>query len=150
MTMFRRLRLVLTLVVAVAAGAVATVSLTPPPAGAESTTTGNPWTFTETSDQAEGLRINAAEGANGQPLIVYDYLNQPIFAVNRAGGAAVFGDDFRVLRGDDIYHGQTTLSADNPNPAVCVRNGQLWIGGVEGHAWRCADLGGGYGWWQVW
>lgn len=113
------------------------------------TTTSNPWVFTETDDQAEGLRINAAEGANGQPFIVYDHLGQPIFAINRAGGAAVLGDNFGVFAGSDIFHAQITISPDPPNSAACVRNGQLWIGGPSGNIWRCADLGGGYGWWPV-
>ncbi len=113
----------------------------------------NPWVFTETNPAAEGLRINAAAGANGQPFVVYDYLNQPIGGFNRAGGFWVAGDNISVSPGNDIYHAQTTISPDDPNPAVCVRAGQLWIGGTEGGFWRCADLDGSgpspLAWWPA-
>ncbi|MCK9929431.1 hypothetical protein MXD62_19985 [Frankia sp. Mgl5] len=145
-----RLRLALLaflLVAAISVVAVAAVSQSP--ASAESTDTGNPWVFQETDDQAEGLVIRAAEGANGQPFIVYDYLNQPIGGFNRAGGFWVAGDNISNFAGSDIYHAQTTISPDAPNGAVCVRNGQLWIGGPNGQIFRCANLGGGFGWWLV-
>lgn len=130
-------------VLAATLGATVAVGLAGPgaPAGAQ-VTTPNPWVFTETNPAAEGLRINAAAGANGQPFIVYDYLNQPIGGFNRAGGFWVAGDNISNFAGNDIFHAQTTISPDNPNPAVCVRAGQLWIGGPDGRIWRCADIDG--------
>lgn len=129
---------------AVAAGACA---LIPGPATA-STATGNPWTYQMTSTTADGLVIRGTSGTNN-PLIVFDRLGQPIAAVGEAGGLKVFGDNIGVNTGSDIFHSQVTISPNNPDPAVCVRNGQLWVGGPAGDIWRCANLGGGYAWWPA-
>jgi hypothetical protein len=122
------------------------------PARADSATvTGNPVVVQMTDPDADGLVVHGTTGTNN-PLIVYDPYLQPIVAVGEYGGFKVFGDCSAVNRGDDVYHSQVTLCADEPNPAVCVRNGQLWIGGVAGKVWRCADLDGGAwngGWWEV-
>jgi hypothetical protein len=120
------------------------------PARAATSTDGNPWTYTETDASQQGLVINAAAGANGQPFIVYDHLHQPIGWFNRAGGLYVDGDDVNLLQGDDIYHSWVRLSVTNPVAADCVRTGQLVIGGsatsAGGHIWRCVV---GQGWWQI-
>lgn len=132
---------------ALTAGACA---LLPGPASATTSTGGNPWTYQATSTTQDGLVVQGAAGTGDPSLfIVKDHLGQPIFNILAAGGAAVMGDDFRVMAGSDIFHGQITVSASNPNPAVCVRAGQLWIGGPAGDIWRCANLGGGYAWWPA-
>ncbi len=123
------------------------------PAQAETTTTANPWTYQMTDPTKDGLVIRGTTGSNN-PFIVYDPYVQPIVAVGEYGGFKVFGDCSAVNRGDDVYHSQVTLCADEPVASVCVRNGQLWIGGAGGHVWRCADLDGPGGpspfaWWMA-
>lgn len=121
------------------------------PARAATSTDSNTWTYTMTNPSADGLVINGTTGTNN-PLIIKDHLGQPITAVGEDGGLKVFGDNLAVNAGSDIYHSQVTMSPSNPVAAVCVRSGQLWMGGPDGHVWRCADLDGGTwtgGWWQV-
>jgi len=106
----------------------------------------NPWVFRATNPNAEGLRIQSTGGPNGQLLIVYDHLNQPIFAVNKAGGASVYGDNLNVHQGADIFHPWVRISVADPRPADCVATGQLVIGGSPGSGgriWRCVV---GRGW----
>ncbi len=118
-----------------------------------SRTGGNPWVFQQTNQTAEGLRINGSGGPNGQLLIVYDRLNQPIFWVNKDGGAFVGGDNISVMDGYDIFNPRVRLSPHYPDPDVCVRKGQLWIGGPRGRIYRCSDPDGdgprGYRWRDV-
>ncbi|WP_462187540.1 MULTISPECIES: hypothetical protein [unclassified Frankia] len=116
---------------------------------AQSSFTGNPWVFRATNQSAEGLRIQSTGGPNGQLFIVYDHLNQPIFAVNKAGGAGVFGDNFNVHQGNDILHPWVRISVTDPQPADCVTTGQLVLGGSTGsggRVWRCVV---GQGWTPV-
>lgn len=143
----RPLLVIAAVLVAVAALAVSFTHT--PTARAAAATNANPWAMQMSVPTQDGLVITGVAGSSSQALLVKDYLNQPIFTVSQAGGAAVMGDDLRVLDGSDIFHGQITISPDNPNSAVCVRNGQLWIGGPGGGIWRCANLGGGFGWWPV-
>lgn len=103
---------------------------------------GNPWSFVMNNQTGDGLVLVGSDGTNSNILLVKDHLNQPIFSVLKAGGASVLGDDFRVMSGADPLHGQVTISPLNPNSAMCVRGGQLWIGGPNGGIWRCADLDG--------
>ncbi|KJE21036.1 hypothetical protein FF36_04630 [Frankia torreyi] len=116
---------------------------------ASGTSFDNPWVFRATNQASEGLRIQSTGGPNGQLLIVYDNFNQPIFAVNKAGGASVFGDNFNVHQGGDIFHPWVRLSVVDPRPADCVTTGQLVIGGSAtsgGRIWRCVV---GRGWLPV-
>jgi hypothetical protein len=138
--MKRHVRLFLCLAVAVLVGAgltVVGVIVTPTTAGAA---TGNPWTYSMSNANADGLVIRGSNGTNN-PLVVFDHLNQPIAAVAEAGGFKVFGDNIGVNPGSDIYHSQVTISPDDPIASVCVRAGQLWVGGPAGHVWRCAGSG---------
>lgn len=104
----------------------------------------NPWHYRMANpDTAQpGMVVHANGGANGQVFEVRDHAGQPIFAVNKAGGVAVLGDAFRVMDGSDPYRGQVTVSPYPPDPAVCVRDGQLWIGGPAGGLWRCTTAPG--------
>jgi hypothetical protein len=117
------------------------------PAQAETSTTA-PMTITM-EEAGDGLTLVGDDGPeNDSILLVKDHLDQPIFSILEAGGAAVLGDDFRIL--DPNLHARVTLSMYEPNPAVCVANGLLWIGGADGRVWRCADLDGGTwngAWW---
>lgn len=111
----------------------------------------NPWVLTETNANAEGLRINAAEGANGQPFVVYDYLNQPIAAINRAGGFGVFGDMISGFDGPDIFNYQVRIDPVNSAPpsGECLglsgKYDRLWIGGRGSTAGMYQCKVGGYG-----
>jgi hypothetical protein len=100
----------------------------------------NPWTFSMNDPRADGLVIHGT-GGNSNPFIVFDRYGQPIAAVGEAGGLKVFGDNIGVNPGSDIFHSQVTISPGDPVAAVCVRPGQLWLGGPEGHVWRCAGAG---------
>lgn len=143
--MARRLRKVLLLLAAATLGALLAVSVGP--AQADTSVADNPWQHAMT-DPGNGLVIVGDDGPqNDAALLVEDHLNQPIFAVLEAGGAAVLGDQFRVL--DSGLYPRITLSASPPDQSVCTVNGLLWIGGPGGGIWRCADLGGGFGWWLV-
>lgn len=58
------------------------------PASAVEAHTDNPWDYTMTNaNGVHGLRITGATSGNAQALEVKDYLDQPIFGVNLAGGA---------------------------------------------------------------
>lgn len=153
MSRAHRTRLTLLAALTVLYTALVTVQLTatPTPAEAETTTDSNPWTYTMSAD-APGMRIYGSTGGDNRVFETFDHLAQPIFGVNEAGGAWVADDEFRVFDGGDIYHGQITISPFWPRTEVCVRNGQLWVGGPSGQIWRCADLDGGEwngGWWPV-
>lgn len=129
--MARRLRIAVLLIVAVALGAA--MALTVAPAGA---VTGNPWPYTMNNVNADGLVVQGSgPGANNSALLVRDHLNQPIFTVLEAGGAAVMGDQFRVMHGADPFNGEITLSPDAPVASTCVRWGQFHLG--NGHLYRC-------------
>lgn len=136
--MRRRVRLLLCPALAVAVGAGLTAA-TPNPANA-TTVTGNSWTYQMNNPAADGLIIRGTSGTNN-PLIVFDRFNQPIAAVGEAGGFKVFGDNIGVNAGFDIYHSQVTISPTDPAADVCVRAGQLWLGGSDGHIWRCVSVG---------
>jgi hypothetical protein len=148
-----RPRRFLTLLFAAVAVAVAAmvVSLSQPPAAhASSTQTANPWTLQMDNPAADGLVVRGTTGTNN-PFVVFDHLGQPIAAIPEAGGFKVFGDNIGVNPGSDIYHSQVTISPNDPDNNVCVRSGQLWIGG-SGHIWHCVDLDGSgpspLAWWQ--
>lgn len=70
----------------------------------------------------DGIRIYGPQGQTGssQILIVLDYLGAPIFAIPAAGGPSVFGDDFRIFAGGDIFNPEIAL---RKNGAVQVRRG---------------------------
>jgi len=102
---------------------------------------GNPWTFSMNDPNADGLVVRGSTGM-ANPFIVFDRFNQPIAAVGETGGFKVFGDNIGVNAGTDIMHSQVTISPNGPSANVCVRPGQLWIGGSAGRIWRCA--GGGH------
>lgn len=114
----------------------ATITLVTPAAQAETWTTDNAWTHIMTTP-GDGIVIYGDDGPeNDNALLIKDYLDQPIFTVQEAGGAAVMGDQFRVLAGDDIYNAVVTVSPDTP-PATCPKVGALWIG--PGNVWKCVN-----------
>lgn len=142
--------LILLAVALLIAAAAAVAGLTAPHAAqASSTTTANPWTMQMTDGTQDGLVVRGTTGTSN-PFLVFDRLGQPIFGVGEAGGAKVYGDDLSVYAGSDIFHADTTISPNTPNPAVCVRPDQMWIG--HGHIWHCEDIDGSgpspLAWWQ--
>jgi hypothetical protein len=117
----------LAFMVAVMASVLAVAESLPTPASA-----------TNPTINATAVKITADSGqVDSSPLEVDDHLGQPIFGVLRARGAYIAGDQFPVLASSDIYHGQITTSPSQPDQTVCVRAGQLWIGGTQGAIWRC-------------
>jgi hypothetical protein len=138
-----RPRRFLTLLFAAVALAVAAmiVSFEQPHAAHASTTTGNPWNYTMTNPNADGLVIHGTTGTTN-PFLVFDHLGQPIAAIGEAGGFKVLGDCSSVNLGSDIYYSQVTMCGTDPNPSICVRAGQLWLGGAGGHLWRCESRNG--------
>jgi hypothetical protein len=124
------------------------------PARAESETDGNPWSMTM-DGPGDGLVLTGDDGPeNDHILVAYDYLMQPVAGIGEDAGLWVMGDDLRVISDVDVYHAQVTISPYAADPAACVRNGQLWVGGPGGQIHRCADLDGPGGpspfaWWLV-
>jgi hypothetical protein len=129
-----RARSVATVFLAALSGAVLAVAVLAPTARADTTTADNPWAY-QMTDPGNGMVITGDAGPqNNNAFLVKDYLNQPIFSVSEAGGAAVMGDNFRVLAGDDIYNAVVTVSPSAP-PASCPKAGALWVG--AGNVWKC-------------
>lgn len=120
------------------------------PAQAESSTDGNPWSMTM-DGAGDGLVLTGDDGPElNQILYAQDHLLQPVAGIGEHGGLWAAGDCISDFAGFDILHAQISICPDGPNPDVCVRNGQLWIGGPDGRIWRCADLDGGAwngAWW---
>ena len=148
-----RARYLLAAVVAVLLATVLTVVAVQSPAQADSSTDGNPWSMTM-DGPGDGLVLTGDDGPeNDHILVAYDYLHQPVAGIGEDAGLWVMGDDVRVISDTDVYHAQVTISPYAPDPAVCVRNGQGWIGGTGFNLWRCADLDGAgpspFAWWPV-
>ncbi len=145
----RRFLAVLFAAVTVAVAAMVVAFGQPPAAHAASTTTANPWTLQMDNPTADGLVVRGTTGTSN-PLLIFDRFGQPIMGVGEAGGLKVYGDNLAVNAGSDVYHSQVTISPTDPDATVCVRAGQLWMGGTAGHVWRCQSLyGGPLGWWQI-
>lgn len=103
----------------------------------------NPWVLTETDDQAEGLRLNCAQGANGQCFIAYDYLNQPISGINRAGAALWFAGDNMIGYGsNDIFNYRFRVDPENATPP---QNDCYGLSGIEGRVFIGAGQGANSG-----
>lgn len=82
------------------------------------TITDNPWVYQMTNPGQVGLEIDGSNGANTQAFIIKDYLGNPIFACNLAGGCSVLGDNFSTFGGGDVF---------NPTN-VLLQNGGIQIG----------------------
>jgi hypothetical protein len=61
----------------------------------------------------DGLRLIGATGTPaGQIFMVTDHNGAPIFAIGVAGGPAVFGDNFRVFAGGEVFNHEISLRLD--------------------------------------
>ena len=77
------------------------------------TLTGAQWILSCGATTTDGLRLITSSNANpGQVFIVKDHLDNPIFAIGAAGGPSVFGDNFRVFNGSDIFNPVVKLRVD--------------------------------------
>lgn len=122
------------------AGMVIALIVSPPPAQAESSTTGNPWVFNMDDDSAEGVVINCPEGELiTQCLVAYDYLNQPISGINSAGAALFFaGDDMLGFGSNDIINYRFQVDPENAAPP---QNDCYGLSGIEGRVFIGAGQG---------
>lgn len=151
---FVRARYLLAAVVGMLVAALLVVFAVQSPAQAESSVDGNEWSMTMT-EPGDGLVLVGDDGPeNDHILVAYDYLGQPVAGIGEDAGLWVMGDDLRVIHDADPFHAQVTISPYAPDPAVCVRNGQGWVGGPGFNLWRCGDLDGPGGpspfaWWPV-
>lgn len=117
------------------AGVLAGAGLAATPVSA-STVTNNPWEHNMTNTNADGLVVTGSTGPNNNALLVKDNLGQPIFSVLEAGGAAILGDNFRVLAGNDVFNAVVTVSPDAPSGS-CPKPNALWVG--PGNVWKCVN-----------
>lgn len=112
----------------------------------------NPWTYQMDNPDTtqQGLVVRCNGGSNGQCFQIYDYLNQPIFVCNKAGGCAVTGDNFGTFIGSDIFNVQTQMTITDPNPTEdCLRVGRMKVGGTSGNVWKCKTNALGQKRWTV-
>lgn len=58
------------------------------------------------------IYTSSDDSPTSQGLMVLDHLGAPIFAVAKAGGPAVFGDNFRVFPGGDVLNHEVSLRLD--------------------------------------
>jgi len=117
-----------------------------------STTTDSPWVFqmdNAVGTPQVGLRIRCNGGVNGQCLQIDDELNQPILAVNKAGGAWVLGDNLGIIKGGGLVQWSTTSQYD-PDPTRCggpdaaSEANSMWFVGTSGNIWKCIPAWGGW------
>lgn len=62
----------------------------------------------------EGIWVRASSypDMQSQPLLIVDANEAPIFGVGKAGGASVFGDNFSIFDGGDIFNPEIKLRHD--------------------------------------
>ena len=117
------LALVIGATLATGTGAAATVK----PRVSSATYTGsNPWNYTMTDPNHDGMTITGVSNSLAQIFLVKDPYGSPIFAVGHVGGATVFGDHFRLI-GDAGFstpvfdvdtHGTITLTGSAPKIVI--------------------------------
>src|SRR2546421_12767596 len=102
------------IVAAATAAIVATVATATAAAVASTSATNNPWTFTMTNPNQNGLVIhgNSNQALSAQSLEVFDGFGNPIFSIPPAGGPAVYGDNFRVTPPGDVFNYVVRLNSD--------------------------------------
>lgn len=87
----------------------------------------NPWNWTVTDGTNDGFTITGTTGSMKQLFTVKDYAGSPIFSVGSAGGAAVYGDHFKVFNGGDIFNPTTDI---DPTGVITVTGtGHLVLSG---------------------
>lgn len=124
-------------IVAVVAGALLMALAAQPgtPAQAQTTTVDNPWTF-QMTNPGQGLVIVGPTSGNTQLLELRDYLGNPIFVCNAAGGCAVLGDDLSTFGGGDVFNPTNRLLSGGG--VVIGRNGPTLYGTQGNPAGACS------------
>ena len=70
------------------------------------------WNLIQNSSTKALLSLRGRRASTGNLLSVVDYTNAPIFVVPVAGGPAVFGDNFRVFNGGNVFDPTIKLRLD--------------------------------------
>lgn len=117
-------------VLALAALAAVLVPLGGSTAQATTSATGNPWNWTMTVPNKDGMIIKGMPNSLHQIWTVEDPYGAPIVSVGHVGGLSVFGDQIRVFAPNTLdnpvavigFDGRVSLSG--PNAGVYI-DGQL-------------------------
>lgn len=100
----------------------------------QATTTPNPWNYTMTIPNRDGMSIKGMPNSLNQIFTVKDPYGAPIVSVGHVGGLSVFGDQIRVFAPNTLdnpvavigFDGRVSLSG--PNAGVYI-DGQLLTAG---------------------
>lgn len=99
-------------------------------AQATTATTGNPWTWTVTNPNADGMVINGTAGSLKQIWTIKDHFGAPIASVGEVGGLGVYGDRLAIFPPSSVTNPVIVLGDDGrisitgPNAGVYI-DGQL-------------------------